>query len=194
MEVYLLKLNKLTPTLNSTMLKLVEEAGELAREVRYQNIDGICDELLDVAQTTATFFFCLKDEYHLTDKEIEECMENHARKLHQKQYKPQGECCIVDDKMILPKLNGIGATIPSTCLQIMEEAGELAQICGKFTGASGEDKKKDRSEIKRLLLGGLLDVSQTCVTMLYILKERYNIDVQSAMEAHKAKMVEHGYL
>ena len=59
-QICLPRLNNLSPTIESTVLKLMEEAGELARAVlKYMAGDGRADlladvarELLDVAQTS----------------------------------------------------------------------------------------------------------------------------------------------
>jgi NTP pyrophosphatase (non-canonical NTP hydrolase) len=78
-EIYLPKLNNLTPTLDSTLLKIMEEAGELARAVLqflpYENMPfderklspvaeellaEVAAELLDVAQTCVTMLFVME--------------------------------------------------------------------------------------------------------------------------------------
>ena len=74
-RLYLPKLNRLHPTLESTVLKVVEESGELARAVLQHladpaaktpdSMDEVAAELLDVAQTCVTMIFVLEDEYGL---------------------------------------------------------------------------------------------------------------------------------
>jgi NTP pyrophosphatase (non-canonical NTP hydrolase) len=67
------RLNRLTPTLESTALKLMEETGELAQAIgKYRGLSGekvsldhdtvvneITRELLDVAQTAITMMFVM---------------------------------------------------------------------------------------------------------------------------------------
>ena len=50
----------------------------------------------------------------------------------------------------LPKLNNLQPGLESTCLKLMEEAGELAQVIGKFRGLNGETDLKNEEEIIKL--------------------------------------------
>ena len=91
------RLNRLTPTLESTALKLMEEAGELAEAIgKLRGLSGeavhineeetvatIMSELLDVAQTAVSMMFVMEENY-LVD--IEEAVENHIDKLCRKGY------------------------------------------------------------------------------------------------------------
>ncbi len=47
----------------------------------------------------------------------------------------------------LPKLNNLKPGLESTCLKLMEEAGELAQVIGKFRGLNGEDTTLQDKEV-----------------------------------------------
>ena len=89
------KLNGLSPTIESTMIKLSEEAGELAREVgKFRNMSGeknihnaninqkICEELIDVAQVAVTFLFVM--ESHGVD--VNNAIEKHIMKMKEKGY------------------------------------------------------------------------------------------------------------
>ena len=76
-DITLPRLNNLKPTLESTALKLMEEAGELAQAIgKFRGMSGeqtsmseqqvvklILDELLDVAQTAVSLMFVLEEEY-----------------------------------------------------------------------------------------------------------------------------------
>lgn len=91
------KLNQLTPSLESTALKLMEETGELAQAIgKYRGMSGekvmmeentvICEiakELLDVAQTAVTMMFVLESEYKIN---IDDLLKNHWDKLERKGY------------------------------------------------------------------------------------------------------------
>ncbi|SHG93214.1 MazG nucleotide pyrophosphohydrolase domain-containing protein [Thermosyntropha lipolytica DSM 11003] len=91
------KLNKLDPTLESTALKLMEEAGELAQAIgKFRGLSGekvcmseeealrrIARELLDVAQTAVTMMFVMEDHYGIN---IEELLKEHVDKLKRKGY------------------------------------------------------------------------------------------------------------
>lgn len=96
-EISLPRLNRLQPTLESTVLKLLEEAGELAQAVgKFRGLNGekvelpaeevlrrITRELLDVAQTTVSMMFVLEEQY---DIDLGEALEQHLQKLVEKGY------------------------------------------------------------------------------------------------------------
>lgn len=91
------KLNQLNPTLESTALKLMEEAGELAQAIgKFRGLSGekvnmpeeevlrqIAKELLDVAQTAVTMMFVMEDNYGI---DIGELLKEHVEKLRIKGY------------------------------------------------------------------------------------------------------------
>ncbi|SIS78625.1 MazG-like family protein [Alicyclobacillus vulcanalis] len=91
------KLERLTPTLESTMLKITEEVGELAQAIgKFRGLSGettrmpdeevvraIVTELLDVAQTATSMMFVIEDLYGI---DIEREVERHIEKLRRKGY------------------------------------------------------------------------------------------------------------
>ena len=91
------RLDKLTPTLESTSLKLMEESGEFAQLVgKFRKMSGekgvlseselaflMTAELLDVGQTVSTLAYILVDEYNV---DLEEVYKQHIEKLKQKCY------------------------------------------------------------------------------------------------------------
>ncbi|MCL5780991.1 nucleotide pyrophosphohydrolase [Desulforamulus profundi] len=91
------KLNNLSPTMESTALKLMEEAGELAQAIgKLRGMSGeqarceekevmelITKELLDVAQTAVSMMFVLEEHYGVN---IEKAREQHIEKLMRKGY------------------------------------------------------------------------------------------------------------
>lgn len=95
--VTLPRLNNLSPTMESTALKLMEEAGELAQAIgKLRGLSGeeyrldeqealgrIARELLDVAQTAVSMMFVL-EEVHGVD--IDRELEHHIKKLKEKGY------------------------------------------------------------------------------------------------------------
>lgn len=96
-DITLPRLNNLKPTLESTALKLMEEAGELAQAIgkfrgmsgertnmsESQVVDLILRELLDVAQTAVSLLFVLEEEY---DADVGVALERHIQKLIEKKY------------------------------------------------------------------------------------------------------------
>lgn len=91
------RLNKLSPTLESTALKLMEETGELAQVIgKFRGLSGesvsmdeetiieeIARELLDVAQTAVTMMFVMEENYGVN---IETALQEHLSKLQRKGY------------------------------------------------------------------------------------------------------------
>ena len=90
-------LDALNPTLESTALKLMEEAGELAQAIgKYRGMSGeadlpeekrvvqlIVEELVDVAQTAVTMMYVLEKDY---DVDIEQTLQDHVGKMIRKGY------------------------------------------------------------------------------------------------------------
>lgn len=91
------RLNNLSPTMESTALKLMEEAGELAQAIgklrgmsgedreleEHEVLRRIAGELLDVAQTAVSMMFVLEETYGV---DIDHELENHIKKLREKGY------------------------------------------------------------------------------------------------------------
>ncbi len=59
----------------------------------------------------------------------------------------------------------------------MEEAGELAQCIGKYRGMSGEQVELDEQTIIQEIAVELLDVAQTAITMMFVMEDTYDMDV-----------------
>jgi NTP pyrophosphatase (non-canonical NTP hydrolase) len=91
------KLDNLQPSIESTALKLMEEAGELAQAIgKFRGLNGekvdmsekeildrISGELLDVAQVAVSMMFVMEDTYGVN---IDEKVEEHINKLKRKGY------------------------------------------------------------------------------------------------------------
>jgi len=76
----------------------------------------------------------------------------------------------------------------------MEEAGELAEAIGKLRGLSGEAVNFDEHETVTSIMNELLDVAQTAVSMMFVLEENYQVDIEGALEKHVQKLCRKGYL
>lgn len=94
----------------------------------------------------------------------------------------------------LPKLNNLTPNIESTCLKLMEEAGELAQAVGKFRGLNGEEIDLSDKEIVEMMSSELLDVAQVAVSMMFVLEEKYKINIDEKVEEHVNKLIKKGYI
>lgn len=94
----------------------------------------------------------------------------------------------------LPRLNRLSPTMESTALKLMEEAGELAQAIGKFRGLNGEPERREESQVVECVLQELLDVAQTAVSMMFVLEETYNVNIDNAIANHIDKLKKKGYL
>lgn len=210
-SIYLPKLNKLTPTLDSTLLKAVEEAGELARAVlkflpheerpaggeqAAALLADVAEELLDVAQTCVTMIFVMEDGYGI---QADRLIDAHLDKLLLKGYRYDRSRTyrIATDGgfkyLNLPRLDLAGVTLLTTVCKIQEELGELTQYLGKGAGASGEGRRLAEDALFEGCALELLDVAQCCFTMMYILAERHGVDIRGLLEAHVAKLRRKGY-
>lgn len=94
----------------------------------------------------------------------------------------------------LPRLNLLNPTLESTALKLMEEAGELAQCIGKYRGLSGEVVQMDEETVVEEIAKELLDVAQTAVTMMFVMEEKFGIDIEVLLQNHLEKLSNKGYL
>lgn len=208
--IHLPKLNNLSPTLQSTLLKIMEEAGELARAVLHflpyeqqphakvfsELLGEVSGELLDVAQTCVTMIFVMEDCYGI---QAEALIDVHLTKLEAKGYGfDKTQCYRIETAgnfkyMALPRLNLDQVTLLTTVCKIQEEIGELTQYLGKKAGASGEKQELSNDAALRGCACELLDVAQCCFTMMYILAERYQVDIKTLTQDHVAKLRRKGY-
>ena len=200
------KLNRLHPTLESTVLKVVEESGELARAVlrhlaapgehTRETLEEVAAELLDVAQTCVTMIFVLEDEYGLR---CDDMVGAHLEKLRRKGYLFTEEVSyrIADSgpfKVLrLPRLQIRGVDLLTTVCKIQEEIGELTQFLGKGAGASGEARRLEHQAVFTGAALELLDIAQCCFTMMYILADSFQMDLRPYLEKHETKLRRKGY-
>ncbi len=94
----------------------------------------------------------------------------------------------------LPRLNRLTPSLESTALKLMEEAGELAQAIGKFRGLNGEPTRREEAVVFECITEELLDVAQTAVSMMFVLEEKYQVDIEKALGKHIQKLTKKGYL
>lgn len=214
-SIYLPKLNQLTPTLDSTLLKIMEEGGELARAVlKFLPCEGtlfldseegrqsrlllqdVAEELLDVAQTCVTMLFVMEESYRI---QVDTLIDSHLKKLEDKGYafdkvRTYSITTTGNFKYLhLPRLRMQQVTLLTTVCKIQEELGELTQFLGKRAGASGEAAELGQEEALLGCAEELLDVAQCCFTMMYILAETYQVDMESLTEGHIEKLRRKGY-
>ena len=97
--------------------------------------------------------------------------------------------------LMFPKLNGLSAiSIESTMIKLAEEVGELAQVVGKGKALSGERDSLSDKDYLNNLISELLDVAQTTTSMLFVLEDKYNINIIEFMEEHYKKLIKKGYI
>ena len=94
----------------------------------------------------------------------------------------------------LPRLNRLSPTLESTALKLMEETGELAQAIGKFRGMNGEPTRREEAQVVECIVEELLDVAQTAVSMMFVLEDNYQVDIDKAICAHIEKLKKKGYI
>ena len=93
----------------------------------------------------------------------------------------------------LPKLNNLTPTVKSTLIKAMDELGELAHVIGKFSNMSGETNVIEQEELLSKLCSELLDVSQTTVSLMFVLEEKYGIDITKKVNKHIKKLIKKIY-
>jgi len=94
----------------------------------------------------------------------------------------------------LPKLNNLQPGLESTCLKLMEEAGELAQVIGKMRGLNGEAVTMEDNSAIELISKELLDVAQVAASMMFVLEEQYGINIEKKVDEHVEKLIHKGYI
>lgn len=94
----------------------------------------------------------------------------------------------------LPRLNNLKPNIESTALKLMEEAGELAQLIGKFRGLNGEHMEMEEKEVIEKISEELLDVAQVAVSMMFVLEETYDVDIEEKVARHIEKLIRKKYI
>ncbi len=94
----------------------------------------------------------------------------------------------------LPRLGGLKPTLESTALKLLEEAGELAEMIGKYRALSGERQAQPPLPVMRGIGQELLDVAQTAITMMFVLEEQHGVDLQNLLHEHVRKLAAKGYL
>lgn len=94
----------------------------------------------------------------------------------------------------LPQLDLLSPTMESTVIKLGEEVGELNRCVGKWRGMSGEKKKKTESAVLREVAKELLDVAQTCITMMFVLEGKHNVSIDSVLKEHYNKLRQKGYM
>lgn len=91
------RLNRLSPSLEGTALKIMEESGELAQAIgKLRGLSGeqqrmeeaeamqkVAQELIDVAQTAVTMMFVLEEQYGI---DLDAVLKEHLEKLRYKGY------------------------------------------------------------------------------------------------------------
>lgn len=94
----------------------------------------------------------------------------------------------------LPRLNNLKPNIESTTLKLMEEAGELAQLIGKYRGLNGEKCEMQEKEVVDRISEELLDVAQVAVSMMFVLEESYGVDIDEKVNQHIQKLIRKKYI
>jgi NTP pyrophosphatase (non-canonical NTP hydrolase) len=91
-------------------------------------------------------------------------------------------------------MNNLTPTIESTTLKLMEEVGEFSQVVGKFRGLSGEAEIYEKQEITRKMVEELLDVAQVAISLMFVLEDEYNINIEDSVDKHIQKLKAKRYI
>lgn len=89
-----------------------------------------------------------------------------------------------------PELYG---SILAQALQIMEEAGELAEKIGLLTGDTGK-RKQVPENIVELVIEEALDVAQSACGVIFATVDKYGIDFEQLYDRFYQKLRERGYI
>ncbi len=90
----------------------------------------------------------------------------------------------------LPRLDNLRPTLHSTVFKTMEEAGELSRAVLQFLSAGPTDPR--RAALLDEVATELLDVAQTCVTMIFVLEEK-GLSIDRLLDVHLQKLQAKGY-
>ena len=93
--------------------------------------------------------------------------------------------------ILFPILNNLRPTEQSCTFKLLEEVGEVMQIIGKKSKASGEIVGSFDAEE---LIMEYMDVAQSAVTAINVLCKKYCYDLNIVSELHEGKLREKGYL
>jgi hypothetical protein len=52
----------------------------------------------------------------------------------------------------------------------------------------------DEKEVIKMLSSELLDVAQVAVSMMFVLEEKYKIDISESVDEHVKKLIAKGYI
>lgn len=94
----------------------------------------------------------------------------------------------------LPRLNNLQPSLESTALKLMEEAGELGAAISRVRGLNSMRPTGTPDEMASDMARELLDVAQTAITMMFVLEEQYNLDIDTVLHEHIEKLIRKGYL
>ena len=95
------------------------------------------------------------------------------------------------ESITFKKLNGLTPTEQSCTFKLLEEVGEVMELIGKKSKASGECV--GNFEAGDLIMEHM-DVAQSAVTAVMILCKKYGYDLKTVIETHELKLRERGYL
>lgn len=196
------RLNGLTPGIDSTILKMVEETGELSQQLERLeagkgSIEAVAGELLDLAQTVVTLIFVFEKE----GIKVQEWLQEHIEKLIAKEYLQPERAAQIHFKsdgrfqyLSLPRLDLEDVTLDKTLRNINKAMGRLACARGKLSGMSSESASASSLEVNKLMGLSLLHVAQCCYTMMYVLRDEYSVDMEELVKKHIEKLEQKGYL
>jgi hypothetical protein len=211
------ELNLLSPSMETTFKKLVEEIAECNTAIedlkKYEKanntnclllsdeevskirseykvkLNDVMGEIMDIAQVCATQLFVFENSGI------------NVRELF-KEYEETFEFNEIGTQPIFNTINNCryihfypttkGSTLQSTMNQIILSMGKVAQLA-KFTGENGEVPTISvEASIKRYAFE-LFTTIQNCFNLLYSMDDKYRIDMTKLFDDHVDKLVRRGY-
>lgn len=90
--------------------------------------------------------------------------------------------------VFLPKLNLITPTLETNLAKMTKELGRVAESVGKHRNLNGEANLFNEKEVLDKMILKVLDLMQTCNTMMDLLEKDYRIDVDRIFKEHVKKL------
>ena len=99
------------------------------------------------------------------------------------------------DVISFHRCNNLKPSLYSCTAKIFEEIGELMELLGKGQCASGEKTPDlDHAEWVYSTIGEAFDGIQSLTTLVFLLADENNVDIQGEIGRHEAKLIAKGYL
>ncbi|PLS19559.1 hypothetical protein CVD28_03840 [Bacillus sp. M6-12] len=210
------ELNCLTPNEQTTFRKLVEEIAECntaiddlrvyeenhstnhlllgdeeVQRIRYEyknRLNDVMGEIMDIAQVCASQLFVFEKKGIDAQNLFKSYSDLQPESFQDTVFYVIDNCRYVHFAQTFFREMSLQSTMNTIILSM----GKIAQL-GKFTGVNGEVATIDEETSNRNYVYELFHIIQDCFNLLYNMKYKYNIDIETLFEQHVEKLVRKGY-